>query len=54
VKNTALDARKADFSVVVVSDAIRGVDNPPGSVEKALEAMRAAGVKFQTSDELTS
>lgn len=53
VKHTALDARKADLSVVVVSDAIRGVNNPPGSVEKAMEAMREAGVTFQTSDELS-
>jgi nicotinamidase/pyrazinamidase len=49
VKNTALDGRKNGFEVVVIRDAIRGVDNPPGSADAAIEAMKEAGVKVTTS-----
>ena len=43
VKATALDGLKAGFDVVIVEDACRGVDNPPGAAAAALDAMRAAG-----------
>ncbi|MDA8425568.1 MAG: bifunctional nicotinamidase/pyrazinamidase [Treponema sp.] len=46
---SAMDARKLGFGVVVVRDAVRGVDLPPGGVDRAFEAMRGAGVRFVES-----
>jgi nicotinamidase/pyrazinamidase len=46
VRATALDARTAGLDVVVLLDAIRGVDVTPGDSERAIEAMRAAGASF--------
>ena len=43
VKHSTLDARRAGFEVVVLSDAVRGVDVQPGDSERAIEEMRAAG-----------
>ena len=43
VLQTVLDARKAGYEVVVLSDAIRAVDVQPGDGDRALEQMRAAG-----------
>ena len=43
VKHSVLDARKADFDVVVLEDAIRGVDLEAGDSERAVAEMRAAG-----------
>jgi len=50
VKNTVLDARKLGLDVVVVEDAIRGVDVEPGDSERALGEMEAAGARLATSD----
>ncbi|HZO98416.1 MAG TPA: bifunctional nicotinamidase/pyrazinamidase [Gaiellaceae bacterium] len=52
VKQSVLDALRQGFEVVVVEDAIRGVDVSPGDSERAVEAMRAAGASFATSDEV--
>ena len=46
---SAMDARRAGFEVTVVSDACRGVDFPRGSVQKAVETMRGAGVRVAAS-----
>ena len=54
VKQTVLDARAAGFDVVVVEDAIRGVDVEPGDSARAIEAMKAAGAGFATAAELGS
>ncbi|HHU82494.1 MAG TPA: nicotinamidase [Firmicutes bacterium] len=54
VKATALDALKAGFRTFVVANACRGVDSPPGTVEKALNELRAAGVEIVTDDEIGS
>jgi nicotinamidase/pyrazinamidase len=43
VKQTALDARARGFRVVVLRDAIRGVNLKPDDSEKALVEMRRAG-----------
>jgi len=43
VKATAIDAKKAGFKVIVVEDLCQGV--APGTTQKALEEMAAAGVK---------
>jgi nicotinamidase/pyrazinamidase len=52
VKNTVLDARREGLDVVVVEDAIRGIDVEPGDSEGALDEMRRAGAGFTTSTEL--
>jgi nicotinamidase/pyrazinamidase len=49
---SALDAQRLGFETIVASDAIRGVDFPAGSVEKALAAMKALGIAFALSAEL--
>jgi nicotinamidase/pyrazinamidase len=46
VKATALDALKAGFDVVVVADAVRGVDVSLGDSEKALDDMKKAGAEI--------
>lgn len=50
---SALDGVSLGFEVTIVQDACRGVDRPPGSVEKALERMRRAGVRFASSAQLS-
>ncbi len=46
VKATALDAQRAGLDVVVIEDAIRGVEVHPGDCSAALAEMRAAGIAF--------
>jgi nicotinamidase/pyrazinamidase len=48
VRASALDARKAGFSVTLLLDAIRGVDLSPGDSDRAIEEMRAAGIETVT------
>ena len=43
VKHSVLDAIEAGFEVVLIQDAVRGVDVQPGDSERAVEEMRAAG-----------
>lgn len=50
VKFTALDARQLGFAVTLIADGCRPVNVQPGDGERALEAMRAAGVSVATSD----
>ena len=45
VKQTVLDGLKHGFAVVVLLDAIRGVDLAPGDSVRALDAMRHAGAR---------
>ncbi len=52
VRATALDARQRGFEVVVLTDAVRGIDDPPGAVQKALEEMRTLGASLATTDDL--
>ena len=52
VRATALDGRGAGFRVVVLKDACRPVDVPPGSLNRALEEMRDQGVLILCTDEL--
>ncbi|MDX1366662.1 bifunctional nicotinamidase/pyrazinamidase [Pseudomonas sp.] len=47
VHYSALDGRREGFEVVVLLDACRGLDTQ-GSLDKALRAMRAAGVEIRT------
>jgi nicotinamidase/pyrazinamidase len=46
VKNTALDARRAGFEVVVHTDATRAVNVEPGDDERALAELRGAAVEL--------
>jgi nicotinamidase/pyrazinamidase len=43
VKHTALDGLRVGFQVVVLRDAVRGVDVQPGDSERAIEEIQAAG-----------
>ena len=43
VRHTVLDALKAGFQVVVLTDACRGVNVKPGDADRALDEMRTAG-----------
>jgi nicotinamidase/pyrazinamidase len=45
VKATALDAKRAGFDVIVHRNATRAVDVEPGDGDRAVEELRAAGVK---------
>jgi nicotinamidase/pyrazinamidase len=45
VKETALDAIELGYEVVVLTDAIRAVDRHPGDGDRALRAMRRAGIR---------
>ena len=52
VKATALDGLAEGFQVVLVENACRGVNFPPGSATEAVEEMRQAGVQVQWSEDL--
>jgi nicotinamidase/pyrazinamidase len=52
VKATALDAVRAGLEVVVIDDAVRGVEVRAGDCAKAVEEMRAAGILMALSREL--
>jgi nicotinamidase/pyrazinamidase len=54
VKATALDARHVGLEVVVVEDAVRGIDANPGDVARAKEEMRAQGCRFALTSELST
>lgn len=54
VKATALDARSAGLGVVVIEDAIRGVEFKPGDCVKAVDEMRASAIVLAPSGELTA
>jgi nicotinamidase/pyrazinamidase len=47
VRATALDARKAGFDVVVHRDATRSINVHPDDADRAVEELRAAGVRVQ-------
>jgi nicotinamidase/pyrazinamidase len=49
---SALDAARLGFTTVVLSDAVRGVGLPAGSIEAALEKMKNAGVTLIPSTAL--
>jgi nicotinamidase/pyrazinamidase len=49
VRETALDAVRLGFAVQVLEDAIAAVDLEPGDGQRALDALRAAGVAIGSS-----
>ncbi len=52
VKATALDAARLGYRTYLVEDACRGVDLHPGDVQRAIEEMRAAGVRVVRSEDV--
>jgi nicotinamidase/pyrazinamidase len=52
VKNSVLDARSNGFDVIVIEDAILGVDVQPGDSKRAVEEMQEAGAAFASADEI--
>ena len=46
VKATALDAARLGFRTTVLTDSVAAVDVEPGDGDRAIEAMRAAGVEI--------
>ena len=53
VKATAIDALKNGFDLVVLEDAVKGVEVNPGDSEAAFDEMRRAGAIIANSDELS-
>ncbi|MDR3192681.1 MAG: isochorismatase family protein, partial [Treponema sp.] len=49
---SALDAARRGLRTFVVSDAVRGVGFPAGSIERAFESMKSAGVVVSSLEEL--
>ena len=49
---SALDAHKRHFNVLVVADAVRGVEVTQGDVARAIEEMKHNGIVFVSSDEV--
>ncbi|MFN7134891.1 MAG: hypothetical protein ACK4N5_22625 [Myxococcales bacterium] len=47
-----LDALERGFEVLVLKDAVRGVDVQPGDSEKALSEMQQRGAKLVTLEEV--
>jgi len=52
VKASALDAVRSGFKTMVIKDAVRGINIHPGDIERAISEMKAAGIKFITSNAL--
>jgi nicotinamidase/pyrazinamidase len=52
VRATALDGRRAGFQVIVLEDACRAVDVPPGNLKRALQEMKGRGVRVLRTDAL--
>ncbi len=52
VRYTSLDARKVGYTVYLISDATRAVDQPEGTKTEAEEEMKSAGVKLISSKDV--
>jgi len=50
VRATALDARAAGWETIVLTDATRPVEVEPGDGKRALDALRAAGVREDVAE----
>jgi nicotinamidase/pyrazinamidase len=51
VYHSAMDALKLGFTVFLVEEACRGIDQPPGSLGERLAEMKAAGVHLAGAGE---
>ena len=54
VLTSAMDGLQAGFEVVVLEDAVAGVDVPPGNSARALQKLRDSGVHILSSGDLLS
>lgn len=54
VLNTVTDAIAEGFEVVVLHDAVRAVDVEPGDGDRAEDAMRLAGARFATTEDVAA
>jgi nicotinamidase/pyrazinamidase len=54
VRNTALDGRQLGFDVIVILDAVRGVELKPGDSRRALDEMQLAGVRLVREADLNN
>jgi nicotinamidase/pyrazinamidase len=52
VYHSAIDALRLGFEVHVITDACRGIDSPPGSLQERLRELREAGAALSNSGEL--
>lgn len=52
VKSTALDSINNDFRTFLVTDAVEGVKQNPGDVEKAIAEMKKTGIEMSTSEKI--
>ena len=52
VKATAIDGVKLGYTVIVLLDAVKGIDIPPGSVDKALNEMLDMGIILATQHDI--
>lgn len=52
VKHTTLDGRLLGYRIVVLQDAIRGIDATPGDIDRASREMKHAGAIFATARDL--
>jgi len=53
VQATVMDALARGLLVTVLADGVAGVDVQPGDSQRALEAMRQAGARIVSTDDLT-
>jgi len=51
---SAMDSKKLGFDTIIIDDGVRGVGLPAGSVEKAVAQMRASGIAFAASADLSA
>ena len=54
VRSSALDALGEGFEVVLLTDAIRGIDVKPGDADRAIEQVVRAGARTATLDTVDS
>ncbi len=52
VRASAIDARREGFEVIVVEDAVRGVEVAEGDSEQAFGDMREAGAEIASSEQI--
>lgn len=54
VRASVLDGLQQGFDVVLLTDAVRGIDVQPGDMQRALDEMRHAGARTATLDTVDS
>ncbi len=49
---TAMDAKKEGFDVFFIKDLSKGIDQPPGNIEKSLKKMSEIGIRIISIEDL--